>query len=187
MDPGVLAALIAAGTALFVSVVSALTVFVQTRATNRLHSQAVREQDDRLALRAAADQYRTAIRECCAAVQQFQDEIQLLVRGARGTLLSASARGRVFKARDNVLDAYQRHHSILDPDDRGLLFTIREKTIEIVLALDIAQVWSSRLLQITDDQIIELDRTIQLMSQHQQRLLLAAVAMLPVAAGRTDE
>jgi hypothetical protein len=187
MDPEVLAALVAAGAALLVSVISAFTVLVQTRVANRLQTRIAHEQDERTAARAASESYRAAIQDCCAAAQQFQDEIQLLVRGASGTLLSASARERVFAARDNVLQAYQRHHAVLAPADRSSFFLIREKTIETVIALEVAEAWSGRLLRISEEQTLELDRMIALMTQHQQRLWVAAVVSLPVALGHTDE
>jgi hypothetical protein len=185
MDSDVLAAIITAGAALVVSIVSVWTVLVQARSVHRLQYQAEQERDAREVARQGIIQYQTAIRDCCAAVQEFQDAIQLLLKGTQGSLLTTSARDRVLGARDSVLHVYQRNYTILSSTDRAVLYAIREKAIEAVIALELSEAWSGARLQIPDDQVRDLERAMYVMSQHQQRLLFAETALLPALTGQT--
>lgn len=185
ISPQVALALIAAFSALAVSVVTGIFQFVNVKAQQK--AQSSRDQAQKLqeiSLKAYSERL-AAIREASKCIQGLQDEILTLVKAAPKSLLSRGQRERINAARDKLIDCYLEYHSYLKEEDRRSLGLAKEKAIEIVSSLELEKAWSSTYLSLNKDIAQDLAMTIQALSSYQQKLLASALA--PVGQDVTGE
>jgi hypothetical protein len=160
-----------------------LVTFLQARSQRRYQISAARD-DKRFEL--ALEQWRerhAAATECLKALQHFQDQITLLIRAAPNST-SLGWRKRSIDARDRVIAAYRDHHMSLTPDERDRFQIAKEKVIEIVLFLEMEGVWSNKHLALGSLGVVELERTLPLLNQAQQDLLLSMFGTIDVVVAK---
>lgn len=182
VETQVLIALIASGSALLVAAGTGLATVLQARSQRR-HDIAATHDDKRLEL--AIEQWRerhAAATECLKALQDFQDQITLLVRTAPNSP-SSGWRKRLINARDRVIAAYRDHHMTLTPDERDRLQIAKEKVIETVLFLDMAGVWIDKRLDLDSSGVVQVERILPLLNQAQQDLLLSMFGRIDLVLG----
>lgn len=181
MQAEVVIALIAAGSALAVSLGTGVAQLLQARSSNR-HDQELRSQDK---IRELASKnfaaYQDAVVEACRSIQGLRDEILLLTKAAPRSLLSEGQHKRLLKARDRVLVAYREHHPYLKDGERVLFNQAREKAVEVVASLDLEEVWLQEFLSLGDQLVQELDRTALALNACHEGLLLAGYSSLQAA------
>lgn len=176
ISPQVALALIAAFSALAVSVVTGIFQFVNARAQQK--AQGSRDQAQRLqeiALKTYSERV-AAIREACKSIQGLQDEILILAKAAPKSLLSKGQRERINAAHSRVVDCYRDYHAYLVDEDRRSLGLAKEKAIEIVSSLELEKAWASTYLSLNEDLIQDLGKTSQALSLYQHKLLASALA-----------
>ena len=183
MDKQVLIAIIASGSALLVALATGLVTFLQARSQRRYQISTARD-DKRMEF--AVEQWRerhAAATECLKALQHFQDQITLLIRAAPNST-SSGWRKRSIDARDRVIAAYRDYHMSLTPGERDRFQIAKEKVIEVVLFLEMEGVWSNRRLALDSLDVLELERTLPLLNQAQQDLLLSVFGTIDFVAAK---
>lgn len=174
----VFVALITAASALIVAAVTGLNQMWQLRAKTLLDRKSAEESAARAKAIADMQVIQSAIRSSCAAIQAFQDELELIIKAAPGSILSSTCRNRLSSARDAVLRNYVEHHTILQYTDRDVLHAARELAINVLLMLDLEGTWQTEFLTIKEDSLIELERASAFLGIRHSQLLLSAVKLL---------
>jgi hypothetical protein len=175
VDTKLLIALITAASALIVSVVSALAQIWQVREKHRLERRLAQEAQLKEKSVAEGQNIQSAIRVSCAALQGVQDELELLLKAAPGSLMSGDHRNHLLNARDELRRVYREYYSVLSVTDRNILSAAREIAVHVLLMLDLEGVWQSELLSLQEQALNELERASASLGIRQQQLLLSAV------------
>jgi hypothetical protein len=175
MQTEVIVALVAAGSALLVSVTTGATQFLQLRAKQRLDLTLRNSQLDEQAAVVRSQELRTALREACKALQRVQDEILLFIKTAPEHVDSKIQHQTLINARNNLLDVYREYHAIFAAEDRRHLDDARKEVVDIVLALELWGVWDNNTPWPDSDVLSQLGRANASLLSHHQHLLLSAV------------
>jgi TPP-dependent pyruvate/acetoin dehydrogenase alpha subunit len=173
LEAPIVVALIASVSALSVSLTTGWLQLMQSRAQRRHERDVLRNNQKLEVARERWRERHTAIREFSKALQEFQDEAQLLLRAAPDSSSTGWSK-RLVDARDQVIATYREHHMALTKDERLRLQSAKESAIQVLLFLDGAQVWAGEQLALESADVVQVEGALPDMIQVQQYLLMSA-------------
>ena len=178
MQKEIVVALIAAGSALLISLVTGIVQFLQMRSNQRREIELRIEQRANDLSSKEVQEIQRGLREACRAIQRVQDEILLLIKSAPSSLISDTQQKNLTEARDNLLKTYQNYHPILPEEDRENLNEARNKVVSVVLGLEFERIWAVEYLILEDNLKRDLERASIVLEHYHQRLLFSALNIM---------
>lgn len=175
------AALLTAISALTVAVLSGASQLWQIILKTKLEGRKQREERVEDLGREAMKVHDAALAEICRALQGFQDELLLLSKSSPGSLLAGDVKRRLIDSRDKLLSAYQQHHPTLNDGERRALLEARERSVDIIFFLDQHSAWKGEYIEVDQDSLTQIDRTMTALGYHHQRLLLGGLQRMQIA------
>lgn len=136
MNAGILAALVAAASALVVALISAVAAIVTSKSSGRVTKELellkhnLRKKDEeQLKLKESREKQIGALRECIRALQMAKDELKLIQTHYPDALDDEEAQKRATAARDGVLETNQKFQEELR-DQRKLFHEAKNLIFE---------------------------------------------------------
>lgn len=183
MQTEMIVALVAAGSALSVSLLTGILQILQTRATRRTEAEVRAQQHSNDIATKRSEEKQHALREACKALQRIQDEILFMIKSYTGFshsgfIVSKTHQNRLSEAVEDLLNAYREYHAILSDQDRKNLNKARKKAVDMMIGIQLEDACPQE-TQLTDRNYVkELEAVSMSIGHYHQQLLFSAVTEL---------
>jgi CHASE1-domain containing sensor protein len=175
MQVQVIVALVAAGSALLVSLVTGISQILQLRANRRLELAMRLEQRINDESTKRFQETQEGLREACKALQRVQDEILLLTKVTPEAHISKAQKKGLMEARDHLLNIYREYHPLFADEDRKNLNEARKKVVDMILGLQLDRNWAKESSSLDYGLAKKLESTSIVLGHYHQQLLFSAV------------